>query len=177
MYATDAMATAAATAADASQSSSAAASGMTTRDFFAGARFGWIILFGIVGILLRYLLNVLFIRGFKTDAYWSTLIINVVGSAVIGVLQVVGVEQKNIDMDLRYGLMVGLLGGFTTFSGYCLDSVLLFDKHVTKDTIIGVFYFIMSPGIGLAVTYGAVLLTRRHYQPATDQQGIELHTN
>ncbi|EFA78268.1 hypothetical protein PPL_08919 [Heterostelium album PN500] len=133
-------------------------------DYFNGSRFGWMILFGIVGVLIRYFLNIFFAHVLKTDTFWSTLIINISGCAIIGVVQVVGVEQMNINIDLRYGLMVGLFGGYTTFSGYCLDTVLLSERNQLKYTIIGIFYCIISPGLGLAATYTAIRLTRKHYE-------------
>eukprot|EP01133_Synstelium_polycarpum_P009166 gene9166-10757_t len=145
---------------------------VTTADFFRGARLGWICLFGLVGIFLRYLLNILFTRGFERDGFWSTLIINVLGCAAIGVVQVVAVEQKQISDDLRYGLMTGLFGGFTTFSGYCLESMLLFDRHQTRQTIYGVFYFILSPAIGLGVKpYSSNYGSKKSYRGGKSSYG------
>ncbi|EFA81706.1 hypothetical protein PPL_05700 [Heterostelium album PN500] len=147
------------------------------RDDISLVRFAYIILFGIVGVLIRYMANALFVRGFHKDSFWSTAVINIIGSAIIGFLHVVGVEKKAINVNLRYGLLVGLLGGFTTFSGYALDSVLLFEKKQTKYTIIGVFYYILSPVAGIAVTLISIHLTRRFFRPEQRQQPNHNNSN
>lgn len=49
--------------------------------------------------------------------------------------------------------MVGLLGGFTTFSSYCLETFLLLEKGNYSSAI---FYFFLSPSLGLgAAALGA----------------------
>ena len=59
--------------------------------------------------------------------------------------------------DLRIGIMVGLLGGFTTFSSYCLDSSRLFE---TSEWPKLAAYFILSPLLVLAGTFSGLYLTR-----------------
>ena len=61
-------------------------------------------------------------RWFGLGFPWGTLIVNVLGGAAIGVLTArVGPEQENV----RLALGVGLLGGFTTFSTFSLETVRL----------------------------------------------------
>lgn len=81
---------------------------------------------GAVGSLLRYWsalgLHALLGRGFP----YGTLAVNIVGSFVIGVLYVVLTERTN-SPELRALLMTGVLGGFTTFSAFSLETVLLME--------------------------------------------------
>lgn len=133
---------------------------MALRESFGAIRIVSILGFGMVGVFCRYLLTLLFQYGFKTPTFWATMIANIVGATIIGFMQAYAVELKRVDDDLRYGVMVGLLGGFTTFSSYCLDSVTLFEKRDRTSVCIGLMYFLLSPLIGLGACWGAKDLTR-----------------
>jgi CrcB protein len=62
------------------------------------------------------------------DWPWSTLIVNLVGAALIAVLLVVLAERWPSSRYPRLVLGTGVLGGFTTFSAFALDTVLLADE-------------------------------------------------
>ena len=70
---------------------------------------------------------------------WGTLLINVVGSFVIGGVAGVTLTPTRMAMhpDLRIFLMVGICGGFTTFSAFSLQ---LLELLQTGDTVAGVLY-------------------------------------
>nr|WP_221475433.1 CrcB family protein [Sphaerisporangium rubeum] len=75
---------------------------------------------GVVGTLARYGLGVAFPvapGGFP----WTTFVINVTGCLLIGVLMVVITEATRPHPLVRPFLGIGVLGGFTTFSGYVVD--------------------------------------------------------
>lgn len=78
---------------------------------------------GAVGSVLRYLVShagvVLFGAGFP----WGTLAVNIVGSALIGVCGALGVSGE-----ARLLLVTGMLGGFTTFSAFSLETGLLWER-------------------------------------------------
>ncbi|MDR2876930.1 MAG: fluoride efflux transporter CrcB [Chromatiales bacterium] len=82
---------------------------------------------GALGSLLRYWggsgVHLLLGRAFP----YGTLAVNIVGSFAIGVLYVLLAERTNAP-ELRALLMTGLLGGFTTFSAFSLDTVLLLEQ-------------------------------------------------
>jgi fluoride exporter len=76
---------------------------------------------GVVGSLARYGLAVAFPHppgGFP----WATFATNVSGCLLIGVLMVTITEARSVHPLLRPFLGVGVLGGFTTFSGYVVDA-------------------------------------------------------
>lgn len=83
---------------------------------------------GAIGSVARYLVGIGSGKLFGLDFPWGTLIINVVGSFLIGVF----VESFALKWDLpqaaRVFLTVGICGGFTTFSTFSLDSYLLMDR-------------------------------------------------
>jgi CrcB protein len=83
---------------------------------------------GALGSVARYLVGVDSGKLFGVAFPWGTLIINIVGSFLIGAL----VESFALRWDLpqvwRVFLTVGICGGFTTFSTFSLDSYLLMDR-------------------------------------------------
>ncbi len=81
---------------------------------------------GAVGSLARYGVGVAVARAFGLAFPWGTLIVNVAGGIAMGVLAArVGPE----DVQLRLLLGVGVLGGFTTFSAFSLETVRLMEHQ------------------------------------------------
>lgn len=78
---------------------------------------------GALGSVLRFALNETVSERFGRAFPWGTLGINVIGSFLIGVLAILLVERWDVSPVIRLGLMVGLLGGFTTFSSFSLEVV------------------------------------------------------
>jgi CrcB protein len=81
---------------------------------------------GAIGSALRYGVNVSAGRAFGTGFPWGTLIVNVVGSFVMGLL--VAVLAQKGGMRFAPFLMTGVLGGFTTFSAFSLDTMTLWER-------------------------------------------------
>jgi fluoride exporter len=84
---------------------------------------------GAVGSVARYLVGIGSGKLFGLAFPWGALIINIVGSFLIGVF----VESFALRWDLpqvaRAFLTVGICGGFTTFSTFSLDSYLLMHRR------------------------------------------------
>lgn len=76
---------------------------------------------GTLGVLARYGVGRLTLH--HEALLWSTVAINVVGSFLLGLL----VAGHWFDRDLREGLGVGFLGGFTTFSTFSVQAILEVD--------------------------------------------------
>ena len=86
---------------------------------------------GAAGALLRYWVSLgvhaLAGRGFP----WGTLVVNVAGSLAMGVLYVALVERADLDPAWRAGLLIGLLGAFTTFSTFSIETLNLIEQGET----------------------------------------------
>ena len=91
----------------------------------------FIALAGLIGTLLRY-----WVAGFVADRYgeefpWGTLVVNLVGCFCAGAAFYLMRERFDVSPTLRAVIMIGLLGGFTTFSAYGLQTfTLLRDGHL-----------------------------------------------
>lgn len=82
-----------------------------------------------IGGALRHGVNVGAGRLIGGDLPFGTLIVNVVGSFIMGAMAGYFVFRPGISQHLRLFLTTGLLGGFTTFSAFSLDSALLIERH------------------------------------------------
>lgn len=81
---------------------------------------------GAIGATARYLAGVASLRAFGPGFPWATLIVNALGSLLMGVLMVVLAHKGGTR--LAPFLMTGILGGFTTFSAFSLDALTLFER-------------------------------------------------
>lgn len=77
---------------------------------------------GFIGAALRYGVCLFMVSRAGLNSAWGTFCVNFIGCLLIGFLA--GFEFKNIQ-PLKYFLIAGLLGGFTTFSAFSLDALML----------------------------------------------------
>src|SRR5215212_6045179 len=80
---------------------------------------------GLIGTLLRYWLAGLVARQYGDTFPWGTLVVNLVGSFLAGAIYYLAEERLLISPTLRTIILIGLLGGFTTFSSYGLQTFML----------------------------------------------------
>lgn len=78
---------------------------------------------GVLGALARYGINVLLAPASAGRFPFATLTVNVLGCMLVGVFYVLIVERAQLAPLWREFLMIGILGAFTTFSAFALDSV------------------------------------------------------
>jgi len=88
-------------------------------------RFLLVCLGGAIGTGLRYLTGGLAARWLGADFPYGTLIVNVVGSFLIGVIQQIGTTTLAIPEATRLFLTVGIMGGLTTYSAFSYETVRL----------------------------------------------------
>lgn len=117
----------------------------------------FIIIFGVLGVLSRYGAGLLVPKLLPPPFPYGTFLINITGAFLIGVIHVLGSERTVLPADLRVGIMVGFLGGYTTFSSYCLEAVRLVDD---AEYLRAALYFIGNPVVGFASAAGGMVLTR-----------------
>jgi len=92
---------------------------------------GFLVVFvgGGIGAALRHGVNVISARLFGTAFPWHTLIENVTGSVVMGMLAAYfAFKSGEASQQWRLFLTTGILGGYTTFSAFSLDVVLLYER-------------------------------------------------
>ena len=96
-----------------------------------------VLLGGAVGAAGRYGLGT-FVQ-YRTDSIfpWGTLSVNAIGSLLIGILWYI-LEQSDASTGLRVFLIVGVLGGFTTFSAFSMETFNLIRDGVIKLAILNV---------------------------------------
>ena len=107
---------------------------------------------GFAGSALRYAVSLWISGKASNSSYfpWSTLSVNIAGCFLIGILAGTAVENSWISERARLLLIVGFLGGFTTFSAFSYESLnLLRLGHV--GTV--VTYVLVTMGITLLVTW------------------------
>jgi len=80
---------------------------------------------GLVGTLFRYWLSGVVARQYGETFPWGTLVVNLVGCFLAGAVFYVAEERFLISPTLRTVILIGFLGGFTTFSSYGLQTFTL----------------------------------------------------
>jgi CrcB protein len=110
----------------------------------------WVALFGATGTLLRYALGLLLVRPDPRAFPWATFAVNIAGCAAIGVASGIFERTPVAAPALRTALMVGLLGGFTTFSSFALDGL----RMASAGYLAGAVVYVVSTNVlGFAVAW------------------------
>lgn len=78
---------------------------------------------GGLGALLRYAVSLWMVRSHPEGWPWATLLVNVLGSAILGGLAYFTIEQGALSPPTRLFLMVGFCGGFTTMSTFAFETL------------------------------------------------------
>jgi CrcB protein len=112
---------------------------------------------GIVGTLLRFATGTWVANHWPRYFYTGTLAVNIVGCLLIGYLYGLFLARPEIPAELRAGLMVGFLGGLTTFSSFSLDTVRLLDNG---QAMLAIGYCAISVFGGLLATWAGLALTK-----------------
>jgi CrcB protein len=110
-------------------------------------------LFGAFGCISRYLLSgwtyALVGRGFP----YGTLAVNVIGSFLLGLLMEHGLRSTLMSPEVRMGISVGFMGGFTTFSTFSFETVRLLEEgsylHAGANVLLNVVVCIIFAGLGI----------------------------
>jgi CrcB protein len=110
---------------------------------------------GAIGASLRYGANVGIGRLLGAAFPWHTLAVNVIGSALMGGLMVLLAHRGQ--QQLAPFLMTGILGGFTTFSAFSMDTISLAQRG---ETALAAGYVVASVLFSLAAFVCAAAVTR-----------------
>ena len=120
---------------------------------------GFLIVFlgGGLGAALRHGINLLSARLFGTAFPWHTLIENVTGSLVMGLLAAYFALKGDASQHWRLFMTTGILGGYTTFSAFSLDTVLLYERG---ETAMAALYVLASVALAIGGLFAGLALVR-----------------
>lgn len=114
---------------------------------------------GAFGCVLRYLVSTSIYRVFGKDFPYGTLAVNALGSLLAGFLFILLLEYVDSVADsMRSLLIIGFLGGFTTFSSFSLETINLIENGEMSHACLNV---VMSVVICLCLTWIGILLGRQ----------------
>ncbi len=108
---------------------------------------------GAIGAVLRFLVSSGVHSFMSRDFPYGTLTVNVVGSFLMGISYVLLIERLNLSPEWRAFIIVGLLGAFTTFSTFSIETLLLIESSelfkALMNIILSVVLCIMGSWIGI----------------------------
>ena len=118
----------------------------------------WVGIGGFLGANARYLIGRALVERFGSAFPWGTLFVNVTGAFLIGVIAQLLLLRQDDSPAWRLLLVVGVLGGYTTFSSYTLEIVAL----MQSDKIVRAMgYLLVSNVLGIGLCFLGMSLARR----------------
>lgn len=112
---------------------------------------------GTLGCWARYLLTNLVQALLGRDFPYATLSINVLGSFLMGFLFVATLDRLIVSPYMRLGVLTGFLGGFTTFSTFAMETLLLAEDGEAGKAIL---YVLLSLVLGIGGAIGGAYMAR-----------------
>lgn len=111
-----------------------------------------------LGGALRHGINLVVARGWPNTVGVSTLVANVLGCFLMGVLVEVLALKTGASQTTRLFLTTGVLGGFTTFSAFSLETVLLYERGALGWAVLNV---LVSVTLSILALVGGLWLVRQ----------------
>lgn len=105
---------------------------------------------GFIGSIARFLVSKLNVSWHVMSVPMGTLVVNIAGSLLIGFLAGIAAKSDVLSADLRLFLMVGVCGGFTTFSSFTNENMMLIQNGQTLTALI---YISASVILGLVAVF------------------------
>ena len=112
---------------------------------------------GAFGSICRYLAQVYIGRWTTLTFPFGTLVVNITGCFLIGILFGLGAKYAWMTIEWRLFLITGICGGYTTFSSFSLESIALFRQGSYTYFLLYIFGSVI---LGLLATVAGMTLTR-----------------
>ena len=113
--------------------------------------------FGVLGCWARFaqtnLVQAVLGRGFP----YATLSINIIASFAMGFLFVATIERLTISPTLRTGILTGFIGGYSTFSTFEMETLLLVEGGEVAKALL---YVVLSVCLGFLAAFGGAYIAR-----------------
>lgn len=110
-----------------------------------------------LGGIARYGVQFYFQRSFPSSFPLGTLVVNVAGCFIIGIIYALSVKENLLSPQWRIFLATGFCGGFTTFSTFAYENIFLLSEREYLSTAL---YIGLSVLLGLLAAYAGALLVR-----------------
>ncbi len=115
---------------------------------------------GAIGAVLRHLVGLVSLKFLGSGFPYGTLSVNVLGSFIMGVLVAYFAHHWNPTQEVRAFLTVGMLGAFTTFSTFSLETITLWERG---EIISSALYVLASVVLSIMALAAGLLLIRQIY--------------
>ena len=112
---------------------------------------------GFLGSILRYLGQQLAGKIFHTTFPLGTFVVNIVGCFIIGAVYALAEKGNLLTAEMRLFLAVGFCGGFTTFSSFANESLMLLKDNSAMFFLLNVVGSVL---LGILAVYAGIILIR-----------------
>lgn len=119
--------------------------------------YAWIAVGGAIGTIARYWINLIFTARFGEAMPWGTIFINITGSLIIGLFAALTEAGGRLPVppEIRNFILVGLCGGYTTFSSFSLQTLTLIQTgapgRALANVLISVTLCILAVWLGFSL--------------------------
>lgn len=117
----------------------------------------YIALGGGLGSVLRYLTTVVMNKYVQASFPYATFVTNIVGCLLIGLFFGYLEKQNTVSQDLKFFLITGLCGGYTTFSTFSNENIQLLQNN---QLLIAFLYISLSVFLGLMATWTGLIIAK-----------------
>ena len=111
---------------------------------------------GALGAIVRYSIGSLS-KIYFVNSFYATLSINIIGSFLIGYLISLGYVKNISENFIKYFLIIGFLGSFTTFSAFSYEAV---DLFLSKKMFLSLVYIIFSICFCIIAAYVGIYINK-----------------
>lgn len=115
---------------------------------------------GFIGSVMRHLLQHYMEKSLNSTFPWGTLIANVAGSLIIGIVFALAEKGNLINSEWRVFLAVGICGGFTTFSSFAYNNFTMIQENSILPLLLNIGGNLF---LGIFAVYLGIILVRLVY--------------